>query len=121
MRSAMPYVFLMMDLDNFKRVNDHYGHDEGDRMLRYVGTLLKETFRQTDIVMRLGGDEFAVLACPCSDRKALQKKAEAVIRHYEDRAGEQYPKSRTSISIGGIYSGTPRTFLELYRLTDDVL
>lgn len=121
MRTAMPYVFLMMDLDNFKRVNDHYGHDEGDRMLRYVGTLLKETFRQTDIVMRLGGDEFAVLACPCSDRKALQKKAEAVIRHYEDRAGEQYPKSRTSISIGGIYSGTPRTFLELYRLTDDVL
>ena len=121
MKTAMPYAFLMMDLDNFKRVNDHYGHDEGDRLLRFMGDTLRGAFRQTDIVMRLGGDEFAVLACPCSDVGAIRKKAEDVIRSYTDEASEKYPLSRTSVSIGGISGSAPRTFLELYRLADDVL
>lgn len=121
MKTVMPYAFLMMDLDNFKRVNDHYGHDEGDRLLRFMGDTLRGAFRQTDIVMRLGGDEFAVLACPCSDVGAIRKKAEDVIRSYTDEASEKYPLSRTSVSIGGISGSAPRTFLELYRLADDVL
>lgn len=121
MKEGMPYAFLMMDLDNFKRVNDHYGHDEGDKMLRYAGDVLRNTFRQTDVVMRLGGDEFAVLAYPCSDVSAIREKIESVIREYTKEAAEKYPLSRTSISAGGVYGSAPRTFLELYRLADDVL
>ena len=121
LEKAVPYVFFMMDLDNFKQVNDVYGHDEGDNMLHFVGQLLKKSFRQTDIVTRVGGDEFAVLACPCGDVDAVRKKADLIIREYAAEAEAKCPRSRTSISVGGIYGSAPRDFQELYRLADEVL
>ena len=121
MKTSMPYVFLMMDLDNFKSVNDRYGHDSGDRLLAFTASLLRQAFRQSDVVIRVGGDEFAVLAYPCTDADAIQRKGEQIIQRYEQEAGERYPLSRTSISIGGIYGHEGRSFQELYRLADDVL
>lgn len=55
-------VLLFIDLDDFKRVNDMYGHEEGDRALREFADLLWDVFRQSDVVARVGGDEFCVLA-----------------------------------------------------------
>jgi diguanylate cyclase (GGDEF)-like protein/PAS domain S-box-containing protein len=55
-------ALLYIDLDGFKPINDHYGHEIGDRVLRLVGERLKETVRHDDTVARLGGDEFAVIA-----------------------------------------------------------
>ena len=121
MKTSMPYVFLMMDLDNFKSVNDRYGRDSGDRLLAFTASLLRQAFRQSDVVIRVGGDEFAVLAYPCTDADAIQRKGEQIIQRYEQEAGERYPLSRTSISIGGIYGHEGRSFQELYRLADDVL
>ena len=60
MKLEEPYIFFMLDLDNFKKVNDFFGHEEGDKMLRITADLLVNTFRQTDVVIRMGGDEFAV-------------------------------------------------------------
>lgn len=121
MKIPMPYTFFMIDLDNFKQVNDLYGHDEGDKMLRYTGGILKQIFRQSDVVIRVGGDEFAVLAYPCSDIEAIKKKADNIIRQYDEEARARYPLSGTTVSIGGIYGSRPRTFLELYKLADQVL
>lgn len=121
MRIPMPYTFLMMDLDNFKNVNDLYGHEAGDRMLYFTGALLKQTFRQSDVVIRLGGDEFAVLAYPCCDPAAIYRKAQRVIHRYEEEALRSYPRSGTSISIGGIHGEWSRSFQELYRMADRVL
>lgn len=121
MKNVMPYVFFMLDLDNFKRVNDHYGHDEGDKMLKFTGDLLKRMFRKTDIVMRLGGDEFAVFAYPCVDINVIKIKAEKVIEAYKKEAEKRYPLSRTSISIGGVSGTDTRTFPELYRQADEIL
>lgn len=121
MKIPMPYTFLMIDLDNFKQVNDLYGHNTGDQMLRFTGNILKQTFRQSDVVIRVGGDEFAVLAYPCSDMQAIKRKAETVIRQYRDKAREKCPLSNTSMSIGGIHGSRPRRFLELYKLADPVL
>ncbi len=53
--------FLMMDLNDFKSINDKYGHPVGDRTLREFADFLKKEVRSTDIVARLGGDEFAIL------------------------------------------------------------
>lgn len=54
-------VLVYVDLDGFKPVNDTFGHEAGDRVLRYVGRLLQAHTRRSDVIGRLGGDEFAVL------------------------------------------------------------
>jgi diguanylate cyclase (GGDEF)-like protein len=51
----------MLDLDHFKRFNDTHGHDAGDEILKYIGKLLQDTFRGSDISCRFGGEEFTVV------------------------------------------------------------
>ena len=60
-RLDRPASLLYFDLDNFKQINDRFGHAEGDRALTTFARLLVETFRSSDVIGRLGGDEFAVL------------------------------------------------------------
>ncbi|HKM08784.1 MAG TPA: sensor domain-containing diguanylate cyclase, partial [Sphaerochaeta sp.] len=55
-------ILLSIDVDDFKSINDTFGHDEGDKVLKLVAVTLNESFRMTDIVSRWGGDEFLVLA-----------------------------------------------------------
>jgi diguanylate cyclase (GGDEF)-like protein len=57
----------MMDLDNFKNVNDQYGHPTGDLSIREFSQLLKDHFGSNNIIARLGGEEFAVLIENCTD------------------------------------------------------
>lgn len=59
-RNKKDVVMLYADLDDFKMVNDTFGHDEGDILLREVANILKATFRESDIVARIGGDEFVI-------------------------------------------------------------
>ena len=61
LQTGEPVFLLMIDLDHFKRVNDTYGHEAGDRVLRQMGRLLRRTSRSGDICIRYGGEEFAVL------------------------------------------------------------
>lgn len=60
-RTGFPCCLLMIDLDNFKALNDGFGHLEGNRLLREVGKTLRDEVRPTDIVCRYGGDEFTVI------------------------------------------------------------
>jgi diguanylate cyclase (GGDEF)-like protein len=60
-RMRRPATVMFFDLDGFKQVNDQYGHAEGDKVLKNIGTLLLSAFRNSDVVARVGGDEFCVL------------------------------------------------------------
>ncbi len=60
-RSRSPLSVLMVDLDDFKRVNDEHGHQAGDRVLRAIAGALRAAVRTSDVVARYGGDEFVVL------------------------------------------------------------
>lgn len=60
-RQGAPFVLVLLDLDNFKWLNDHLGHDAGDRMLRLVGRELRSSLRTADVAARVGGDEFALI------------------------------------------------------------
>lgn len=60
-RNGQPLTLLMLDIDNFKRVNDSYGHEAGDRALQEVARALKSNLREIDVLGRMGGEEFAVL------------------------------------------------------------
>ena len=60
-RAHIPLVFIFADLDNFKAVNDQFGHDMGDKVLRHFSDMARSTFRESDIIARYGGDEFIMI------------------------------------------------------------
>ena len=64
-----PVSIIIADLDNLKKINDIFGHSAGDKLLKQVAQILRETFRAADIVARIGGDEFAALL-PVTDMAA---------------------------------------------------
>ncbi len=61
-RAATPLAVAMLDIDHFKRINDTWGHDAGDEVLRRVAKIFQERFRTSDVVARFGGEEFCVIA-----------------------------------------------------------
>jgi two-component system, cell cycle response regulator len=76
-RIEKPIGLMILDLDHFKKVNDTYGHDVGDEVLRQVARCLQEFTRYHDVVARLGGEEFAVVA-PNMSRESLFKLADRI-------------------------------------------
>ena len=72
------WALIMIDLDNFKSVNDNFGHEYGDNVLIEVANRLRSVFRTEDCISRLGGDEFAVFISEISDRNAITERAEMV-------------------------------------------
>ncbi len=81
LRAASPKAkcaFIILDLDDFKRVNDTSGHLTGDTVLRRTGDMLKELFRASDVIGRFGGDEFVVLAKGMASREGVERKCRKI-------------------------------------------
>jgi diguanylate cyclase (GGDEF)-like protein len=72
-REHKPLCVAMLDLDNFKEFNDHYGHDAGDEVLKYVSTILLNHFRGTDMSCRYGGEEFLLVMINMNMSSSLLK------------------------------------------------
>lgn len=121
MQSSGGYLFAILDLDNFKLVNDLYGHQQGDRALHEFAALLTHTFRRTDILFRLGGDEFGVFFSAPRDLGVLERKLNSVVQNYRALTQKHWPAAGSAVSIGGVYGQLPREFSELYRTADQVL
>lgn len=69
-RENSQFSFAYLDVDNFKFINDHYGHNKGDEVLKSIAAKLIENLRKTDIVARVGGDEFTIFL-PSTDHEAV--------------------------------------------------
>jgi diguanylate cyclase (GGDEF)-like protein len=72
-RQGQSLSLAILDLDKFKRINDDYGHETGDRVLRYLGQLLSQAFRQEDVVARWGGEEFLVGMYGITKQQGIQR------------------------------------------------
>lgn len=73
LRQSLPLAILMIDIDYFKKVNDTYGHETGDDVLKNIGLILQEYFRKSDIPCRFGGEEFILVLPGTSLNTAIQK------------------------------------------------
>ncbi len=97
-RKKKRWLLLYVDMDDLKWINDHCGHNEGDQALMGLGSILKKTFRESDVIARIGGDEFAVLLESTDESDAmLITRLYENIRDYNAKVSRDY---KLSISVG---------------------
>jgi diguanylate cyclase (GGDEF)-like protein/PAS domain S-box-containing protein len=101
-------VLVYADLDGLKRINDSFGHKEGDRALVKTAELLKETFRSADVLGRLGGDEFTALAA-VEPEGGVEKLISRLEQKFENYNGLKLVPYKLSISIGVAQLGSDGT------------
>lgn len=89
-RQSNTFIFAMIDIDFFKKVNDNYGHPVGDRVIKSLSRLLQQRLRKTDIIGRYGGEEFAVVLKDTDEKNAfialdnIRKAFEQIVQHAEN-------------------------------------
>jgi diguanylate cyclase (GGDEF)-like protein len=118
-RFQQPLTVAYLDLDNFKAVNDRYGHPEGDALLRRVAEVLRDTLRATDIIARVGGDEFAILLPFTGAEPAwvVLRKLHNAVRIAMHEGG--WP---VTASVGALTCAhAPESVEELLRIADDLM
>jgi len=99
-----PFVICMIDIDHFKRVNDHYSHQTGDEVIRQVGQLLKTSLRERDVVGRYGGEEFVMMLAATSLEQA-RKVTERLRLSIQNHDWEQVaPGLKVTLSVGAAIS-----------------
>lgn len=114
-------ALFIIDLDNFKQVNDTLGHLAGDQVIRLAARALSGCFRTTDIVGRLGGDEFFALLSGSISEEAAREKARAICEALQFSIGVN-PTLHVSASVGVyIATGETREFEKLYERADAAL
>ena len=120
MEMGTPGMFCLMDADKFKSINDNYGHDVGDMVIKAIADCLKKTFRKQDVVMRLGGDEYAVFAVNVNDE---EKGAAVIQRLFSEIDAIDIPElgnRKITISLGSAFNNPSEklTFEEIYHRAD---
>jgi diguanylate cyclase (GGDEF)-like protein len=111
------------DLDNFKSINDSYGHDAGDRVLQKFGEVLRESTRASDISGRMGGDEF-LLVMTHLDEKSTRLTVERLRKQFaalQFSFGGDIVSVTASFGIAGFQGKEPPEFAKLVRQADKAL
>lgn len=119
--SQKKQALIVVDIDNFKSVNDILGHKVGDHIICVVAGVLSSLFRNIDIIGRIGGDEFVVLMRNVPDYNVVTKKAAQLIDLFENKEGLSIPEN-ISVSVGIAFSDdNDRTFSDLFSKSDQAL
>lgn len=118
-RYEKPLTAVFLDVDDFKAVNDRFGHAVGDAVLRTLSDTVKGNIRASDVMARLGGDEFMVLLPECGE-----EPAPAVLSRLADRLRESMRRNRwpVTLSIGAVtFLRAPSDYEELVHRTDTLM
>jgi diguanylate cyclase (GGDEF)-like protein len=123
-RKRQRFALLMIDIDHFKELNDHYGHHVGDQVLRDLAALLMKDMREVDTVARYGGEEFVIVLPETTDAGALYvaerlRRAVEVSRFF---AGSPRAVERLTISVGiGVFDSDAQFKRDLIEVADAAL
>jgi diguanylate cyclase (GGDEF)-like protein len=122
-RSGATLGMIMVDLDHFKHINDKFGHDAGDEVLRKVACVLESDLRSEDIVCRFGGEEFFILLCTgnyqdyINRSQELRKRIKALDIFF---GGQQIAPLSASFGVG-VFPDHGKTFEEILKIADQAL
>jgi diguanylate cyclase (GGDEF)-like protein len=123
-RHKWPLSVAFADLDNFKGINDKYGHQAGDRILQATARILRGNTRETDLIARYGGEEFVVIL-PATDAETAHTVCERIVHAFQSTGhaiGSEH--ARVTVSIGCATHGGPMTFpnvAEFVKAADQAL
>lgn len=119
--SEEKHALFMLDVDNFKALNDQLGHQTGDEFLILLAKEMQKCFRKIDVVGRVGGDEFFVLMRNITERAHVENKA-CELLEIGKRVCEKYEQVSSSVSVGiSIFPENGKTLEELYGAADAAL
>jgi len=123
LKSGNTGMFIEIDIDRFKSINDTYGHQTGDQVIQAVADALRTTFRSNDVMIRLGGDEFGIYAVGIIDRnmgRAIISRLFEKIQHLQVPG---LPQGKISVSAGAVIhtEADAASFAELYAGADKAM
>ncbi|MBR3824606.1 MAG: diguanylate cyclase [Lachnospiraceae bacterium] len=114
-------ALFMIDLDNFKGINDTYGHIVGDKTLQIFAEVLRTYSREDDVICRLAGDEFVTFYPELTDREIAAKKAGDIIKLFNERMASLGYPDVVSVSIGIMMATGDEDYVSLYNNADKSL
>lgn len=122
LRKKQQGACFMLDLDNFKQVNDRFGHVVGDEALKKLSDMLAEIIGESGVLCRMGGDEFLIFLYEAEEREKLRELAVTMLKKYDSLKGGRDNIAETSLSIGiATAPADGATYLELYNAADKAL
>jgi diguanylate cyclase (GGDEF)-like protein/PAS domain S-box-containing protein len=121
-RNKTSFALLYVDLDGFKAINDHYGHEVGDKVLKSIATRMTENARETDRIARLGGDEFAILVEDIANADEAKETAERLRAAITKRFDFLPAKQKITASVGiCLYPGDGKSAATLLSSADHAM
>ncbi|MCM1126823.1 MAG: GGDEF domain-containing protein [Lachnospiraceae bacterium] len=115
-------LMFVLDIDNFKKINDTMGHAFGDEVLRTLGRHIGENFRVTDIIGRTGGDEFTIFLKSLKDDSNTLSEAQKLVDFFKEFEAGEYVKYSATASIGAaVFPKDGADFETLYKAADQAL
>ncbi len=122
-RDGTTGALLMLDLDNFKQVNDSRGHPVGDRVIEEIAGVLGGRTRETDVLARVGGDEFAIVLpnCDTAEAKRVGESIATAIREHVPQPGDDVPQITVSVGVAMFGAGTEAGFDSVVAEADSAM
>ncbi len=116
-------ALFVIDLDNFKAINDNFGHAYGDEVLKGVYEELSKIFREKDLVARFGGDEFIVFLKDSSDMKIIKEKAQNICDSVKsEHLTKNNEKIEVTVSVGvALYPFNAQDYTQLFKAADEAM
>ena len=122
LRNGTQGALFMIDMDNFKAINDNYGHDSGDKILKMFADTLRTYSGEEDIPARIGGDEFVIWVPGITDKEKLGNRAGEIIRDLCKKLADCRFETNSSVSLGiSISPEDGEDFTDLYNAADKAL